>query len=426
MSFTQLDRGLWSQVWSQVNSTLGGDEKLQLVYPFIEWTWPIAPSGYINATAYSIVGQIPKWSTVGIYSASPDDFHANYLQVLRKCPKLTNTPAQQQQLREADNQVTAAMNRHKANRNAAKYEYEQAKKSSEPPTEYEEWLSTSVWKVALGADEAAIKKATETKKQIVSQLNSDYRDAIEAATMPTDPYCVKEGFSKCNVNGVDEWRPHYIVKNSQDWVAQLARGGGNSLKIHLKSSTTEMSNSWAGSTSDQHCFFAIRIKNSWQDITLNECDTDISVDINIGSISQVPVRPGRWFKSGYLAFLAKRNHWVEPFTTQGGSSPVFGKGGMLPLMVTGMVVGYQVSVDISMPSSTCTQHAFKDSDGIRIGPFHVEGSTWKKITESKWTLSSDSKAPYPFIMGLTVGIPGLVRVFIIKSISDTKRLTKYN
>ena len=96
MSFTQLDQGLWNQIWSQVSSTLGGGEKLQLVYPFIEWTWPIAPSGYINATTYSIVGQIPKWSTVGRYSASPDDFHANYLQMLQKCPKLTYTPAQQQ------------------------------------------------------------------------------------------------------------------------------------------------------------------------------------------------------------------------------------------------------------------------------------------------------------------------------------------
>ena len=409
MSSTQLDQGLWNQVWSQVNSTLGGGEKLQLVYPFMEWTWPVAPSGYINATAYGIVGQIPKWSTVGTYSASAEDFHANYLQMLRKCPKLTYTPAQQQQLREADNQVTAAMNRHKANLNAAKYQYEQAKKSSEPPTQYEEWLSTSVWKAALGADKAAIKKAAETKEQIISQLSSDHRDAIEAATLPTDPYCVKEGFSKCNINGVDEWRPHYIVKNGQDWVAQLARGGGNSLKIHLKSSITETSNSWAGNTSDQHFFFATRIKNSWQDIKLNECDKDISVDINISSVSQVPVRPGRWFKSGYLAFLAKKNHWVEPFTTQGGSSPVFGKGGMLPLMVTGMVVGYQISVDISMPSSTFTQHAFEESDGIRIGPFNIESSKWKKITESKLTLSCDSKAEYPFIMGFTVGIPGSVR-----------------
>ena len=418
MSVTQLDQGLWSQVWNQVNSILSGghSEKLQLVYPFIEWTWPVAPAGYIDSTAYSIAGQIPKWSAVGRYSASADDFYSNYVQVLRKCPKQINTPAQQQQLRDADNQLTAAMNQQTKNRAAANNAYEQAKKSSESPIQYEKWLITSGWKDILEADEAATKEAAETKKQIVFHLSSDRKEAIEAATMPTDPYGAKEGFSKCHINGVDEWRPHYIVQNGQEWVAQLTRGGGNSLKIHLESSTTttsrETSDSWAGSASDQHGFFAVRVNGSWQDIKLNESNTDISIDININSVSQVPVRPGQWFKSGYLAFLAKNNHWMEPFTTQGGSSPVFGKGGMLPLMVTGMVVGYQISVDMSMPSSTFTQHAFKDSDCIRIGPFNVEGSKWKKITESKWTLFSDSKAEYPFIMGLTVGIPGSVRVVI--------------
>ena len=423
MSFTQLDQGLWSQVWSQVNSILGEGEKLQLVYPFIEWTWPIAPPGYINATAYSIAGQIPKWSTIGRYSASPDEFYSNYVEVLRKCPKLTSTPAQQQQLREADDQLTAAMNQQTANRAAANFAYDQAKKSSEPPTQYEEWLITNGWKAILEADELATKEAAETKKEIVSQLNSDHKEAIEAAMMPTDPYSAKEGFSKCNINGMDEWRPHYVIQNGQDWIAQLTRGGGNPLKIHLDSSITtplrEKPDSWAGSTSDQHGFFTIRVKDSWQDIKLSESNTDINVDININSVSQVPIRPGQWFKSGYLAFLAKNNNWVEPFTTQGGSSPVFGKGGMLPLMVTGMVVGYQISIDMSMPSSTFTQHAFMESDCIRIGPFNVKGSKRKKITESKWTLSSDSKAEYPFIMGLTVGHPGSVSVLIIDHIWST-------
>ena len=427
MSVTQLDQGLWSQVWNQVNSILGG-EKLQLVYPFIEWSWPIAQPGYIDATAYSIVGQIPKWSTVGRYSASSDDFHSNYMQVLRKCPKLTNTPAQQQQLKEADDQITAAMRQQTKNRDAAKYAYEQAKQSGEPPTEYEEWLITSVWKAILEADEAATKEASETKKQIVSQLNSDHREAIEAATMPTDPNSAKDGFSKCNINGVDEWRPQYIIPNRQDWVAQLTRGGRNPLKIHLESSVSsisgEKSDSWAGSASGQYGFQVfVRVNDSWQDIKLNESNTDISIDININSVSQVPVRPGQWFKSGYLASLAKYNHWVEPFTTQGGSSPVFGKGGMLPLMVTGMIVGYQISVDISMPSSSST---LMESNGICIGPFTVEGSQWKEIAESKWSLSSDSKAQYPFIMGVIVDIPGSVRVLIIKSLTmsgPTERLT---
>lgn len=105
------------------------------------------------------------------------------------------------------------------------------------------------------------------------------------------------------------------------------------------------------------------------------------------------------YKTSYFIFLTSL-------------SSVFGKEGMIPLIVTGMIAGYKPSFEIKMSKKVFQQHKskFKTCDDIRIGPFHFTrgvGSSSDSWTEdiSSSTFSGKSTANYPFIMGFVVSKP---------------------
>ena len=90
---------------------------------------------------------------------------------------------------------------------------------------------------------------------------------------------------------------------------------------------------------------------------------------------------------------------------------MFGKEGMIPLVVTGMIAGYQPSFKIKMSRNTFEKHKskFTTCNGIRIGPFQFGVSASGGVSSDKWkrsvsnnTFSAKSTAEYPFIMGFTV------------------------
>ena len=90
---------------------------------------------------------------------------------------------------------------------------------------------------------------------------------------------------------------------------------------------------------------------------------------------------------------------------------MFGKEGMIPLVVTGMIAGYQPSFEIKMSERAFQRYKseFTTSNGIRIGPFQFGGSAGGGISSDMWTrnvgsntFSGKSKAEYPFIMGFIV------------------------
>lgn len=71
------DTNLWDQTWSKVNAMFGGGgANVQLIFPFMDWTRNIPPPGYIDATAYSVVGQVPKWRAIGKYNPSDKDLYS--------------------------------------------------------------------------------------------------------------------------------------------------------------------------------------------------------------------------------------------------------------------------------------------------------------------------------------------------------------
>ena len=415
----QRTNDLWAQTFSKVESVLSGGANFQLVYPFMDWTWNIPPPGYIDPTAYSIVSQLPSWSAIGRYSPSPKDLHSSYMSLLANCPKLVVSPEKQQQLKEAENHINKTRATLDQTQNAAYLAFNRAQKTPPgvPPPKYEEWLESSGWGTKLKADRDAFDRAVNTKTLIVAQQNPEYEAAINAATLPSDPYDSKPGFVKCTINGQDEWRAGFIVADGQDWISQLTRGGGQPLHIFLdaSSSSTAIEESWAkGATGYGSSFFGVYANGEWKEMNLTKEDSSVTIEINIEAITQVPVRAGSWYNSGYLDVLAKNDYWNPPYTKTGGQSPVFGKGGILPLTIMSMLCGYKVGFKINMSSSTYSRHSseFEASGGIRIGPFHIGGGyrtstdSWDHSTDGA-SFSGQSKADYPFILGFVVSQPGL-------------------
>lgn len=417
---------LFGQTYQQIlDQVLGGgkDGKFQLAYPFIDWTWPTPNSGFIDPTAYTYVGRIPQWSAIGqSYRPTATDLHSAYLSMLLDCPKLTIPPEKQQQLTEADEQITKCLNKTQEDTEARNRAWQIANSDlppGVPKPEWNEWVVNSGWASTLQGDKDALAKASETKQLIVSQENPQYKDAVAAATPPTVQN-LKPGYVLCFVTpGQKEVRPNYLIGQSgSDWIAQLTEGGGMPINIQLSASTSSsaLQQSWAQGvmSGEDYQFFSIYSENGWKELDIAKEDKTVRVSIKIAAVTQVPIVPdSEWYKSGYLNILATKSNWNPPFTTD----KVFGKGGLIPLVVTGMVAGYQPSFEIKMSRETFQQHKseFTTCDGIRIGPFQFGGSgrtssdSWTHSVSSS-TFSGKSTAKYPFIMGFLVSEPVTTKV----------------
>ncbi|MCX6024554.1 MAG: hypothetical protein NTZ05_23045, partial [Chloroflexi bacterium] len=162
-------------------------------------------------------------------------------------------------------------------------------------------------------------------------------------------------------------------------------------------------------------FFEIEASGSWHKLDLTESSQEVKVSVTLQAAAVVGVTPGSWYNGGYLRKLALDPHaFTTPYAPSGGESPVFGEGGLLPLSVVGLVVGYQPSFRIEMDQAAYDHHLqeFSGSGGIRIGPF-VFGGSGRHVTDN-WTKTHDNRvyegtstATYPVLLGVIVTRPGL-------------------
>ena len=412
---------LYGQVYEQILSKVlaGSSKNFQLVSPMENWTWPPVSVGYIDPEAYRFVGQVPQWSAVGAYTPGGSDMHQAYLQVLSLWNAL-GKGINEDQIRQASEDVTRAQNKLVQDQQVADVSYISYTKQLQAgvqPQSYDSWIAEN-WKTTLDDDKVHYKEALDALALVVGQKNAGLQQAITAATPPKNPSESKPGFVKAQIGLTMEVRPNYIFPDPEVWANKVAVEGGDSLKIHVSASalSTSLENSWAGGSGSLDTgFFALYGDGGWQRMDLATEDRSVEVDIVIRAYSLFNVGPDpSWFDSGILSTLAIEDDWNPPYSTNGGSgeTPVFGEGGVLPLVLTGLVAGYQPIVDITMSNATYSKYRqrFDSSGGIRVGPFQIGGSGGR--AEKKFLKKSDknkfhveSKATYPFIMGITVANP---------------------
>ena len=414
---------LYGQTYEQIVKTAlaGSGKKFQLVNPQQDWTWPPASFGYIDPQAYRFVGQMPKWTAAGTYQPGGNDMHQAYLQVLSLWNAMGKGIADDK-IREARDSVTRTQNKYMQDQQIADVSYityqKQQQAAGDKADDYDTWIAKN-WKATFDTDQAAYREALNALSKLVGEKNEGLQQAIDAATPPPGPSDPKAGFVKVLMpGGAIEVRPNYDYPDPKVWADRVANGGGKSLTIHLSASASSSSlvDSWAGgSTGLDTGFFSLFGSGGWQKLDLATEDKSVEVTITLKAYNVFEVGPDKaWYNSAILSKLAKENDWNPPFSTNGGGgyTPVFGKGGVLSLVLTGLVAGYQPSIDITMSDATYSKYkeSFDASGGIRVGPFEIGGSggsseaKFKKKSENK-KFHYESTATYPFMMGITVVNP---------------------
>ncbi len=418
---TPIDQSLFDQTYTEIEKKLlGAGKNLQLVSPTIDWWWDTASTGQIAPRAYQLANSIPKWSPVGDFSPGASGLYESYVQVLQHVnPSIP--PEQQQAWNDAHNQLIAAQNKWQ-NDQTAMYRAWVVATTNLPPgvpaPDFTTWQKDSGWLGTLHADSVQIGKMQENMANITGQMDPELKAALAASAMPADKNAQKAGFTTMDQgDGTLIPVPNYLIGTSgQDWVALLTKGGGNqkSISVSQSQSSDNMTKSWAASHfSVDEWFWSVEASGSWSRLDIDDSDKSVSAQIDM-TATWVQVTPGQWYDGAYMKTLAGQGNFFTPWTAKGGTSPVFGEGGVLPVMITGLVVAYQPSFTITMSQNTYTQakQQFEAATGVRIGPFSFGGSgghasnTVDK-TASNGTFTGKSTATYPFIIGVTVALPGL-------------------
>ncbi|WP_152185214.1 hypothetical protein [Segeticoccus rhizosphaerae] len=420
---TSVDDQLFGQTYQQILSgVLGGEsENFQLIYPYLDWWWPTAPSGQISPQALSLLNSVPQWSAVGQFDPSGATLLNAYQQTLQHVNP-TIPPDQQQAVTNAHNLLIAAQNQRQNDLTARNQAWSQANANlpaGVPPPVWTEWEVQSGWAGTLAKDAEANATAQRNYAQAVGQQSPTLTSALAAATPPATPSTITSGWTTVNQgDGSLVSAPAYSMSTSsgQDWVNLLSQGGGNqvTIKIGQGQGSYDFSKSWAGGNASVDSFFwGVSAGGSWQKWDLDESDQSVSATINL-TATKVMVSPGNWYNGGYLKTLAGTGEFYSPWTATGGASPIFGKGGLLPLQVVALVAGYQPSYEITMSASTYSQHVekYEASAGIRIGPFRFGGSGGHESNtiergDSTTSFKGKSTATYPFLMGIVTAQPGI-------------------
>ena len=419
---------LYGQTYDQIlkSALAGKKDNFQLVYPFEDWAWKKPADGFIDADASEFVGRVPKWGAIGDFKRTDATVLQAYRSALLQCVKTVQSAQNRVQEQQAEQQLVNARNtqsRHESEKRAAWVAQNSKVPPGMPPPDYKEWYKNN-WEETDKADAELVKKADETILAVKAQNNPEWTDAVKATEKPADYQHLKAGWVGCNDgSGEPAVRPNWQVPYDQDWTDRISTGGGgSSLKIQLTGSkeSKSVSQSWAGGDANysEYSFFQLfDAKGGWKKFDLQEDAKSLEVTIDIAAITYKDVSPSSdWYNGGYLQSLAVKDEWNTPYVTsykKEGDKAVFGRNGVLQLITTGIVAGYQPSFSIKMSENTFSKHKqeFEGATGIGIGPFQF-GASFKHDTaigEKQATnnaFSGKSTSTYPFIIGITVAVPG--------------------
>lgn len=417
---TKVDTSLLGQTYQQILSTIvenSGSNNFQLIYPFMNWWWDIAPTGQIAVEALNFVNSVPAWSAVGTYSPTGRNLFNAYRMVLQAVDPSVS-PELAQKIKDQNGRITSAQNQIDKDTAASVTGYNtycnNLPKGAKKPA-YEEWLAKSSWPKKLDADNNALGKELEILSQLIGQESPELTNAMNAIT-PPEAGASKIGWTTKNQGGNLFPAPWFDVPNGQDWQTLISAGGGFEINLELNQSkgSYDFSKSWAqGSAEVNYGFWEIYVDGSWKNWDINQSDASVTAKIKL-TATLVNVTPGEWFDADYLKKLALDNKFLKPYTATGGSSPVFGQNGLLPLQIVQFVAAYQPEYEITMSSSTYHQYneQYQTAAGFRIGPFTFGGdggheSNSIQRDSSTTSFKGKSGSLYPFIIGVIVSKPGL-------------------
>jgi len=404
----------WSILYGALINQMGmSPNNFQLLYPFTSWNWPATNLGYTVAPQYDFSASTPQWSATGAYVSSGTRFNDAYGQFLSVIMANTTDPNLQQQILVQQNKVQLAKNDYDTTYQQSVIAYQTDTKGTNDPV-FDVWLGSFAgksWKVALDQKDLVYQQEFANLQSLVAQAQTP------GLTDALNQYKNQQFYTKYQDPGLSSFPavPGWSVSQSSTaWVQQVLAGGGTTgnFSFTMADSAYDYKNTWAkGSTSVGNYFWNVAVNGEWQRVESFQSDQSLSVSVNFKAWDQVSITPGGWYNGGFVSFH-KNGPFIKGFTgykDDTGSTYMWGEGGAMDLMKTGMFVAYQPKIGITLSASAFKEfyQTWKASTGIRIGPFTFGGTTgsttntWTK-SESGLTLFADSTSTTPLIFGITI------------------------
>jgi hypothetical protein len=402
----------WSIMYGALINTLGASPNtFQLVYPMTSWNWPTNNPGYTSAAQYDFCSVMPQWSATGGYVSSGVTFDGGYQQFLNTILLYTTNPTLQQQILAAQNNLVQASQNLQIVVAQSVDTYNSTVKNNVPT--YTDWLGTPAglgYATQINSLSLQVTQAQNVVNQLaLEQTTPNIANALAAYANPAyytklvDP--VLSGFPP-----VPAWS---LAQSSQQWVNQVQGGGGTPGSITFANSQAAYNyqNTWAqGSTSVGNFFWSVYASGSWQQCTQFQSDSSLSCTISFKAWDTIGITPSKWY-SGTTAF--KNGPFYPGYSAyaQPGTAYMFGSGGIVPLVKTGMLVCYQPTITITTSQSTYQsfQKQWSAAGGVQVGPFQIGGSSGGQTLN--WTSSGSSMqlqvvstSLVPLIFGVNVAV----------------------
>lgn len=405
----------WAQLYGSLISGIGVDPKnFQMIYPFTAWDWPTEDRGYIGDSQFDFCSVLPQWSAVGAYVSSGEVFHKNYLTYLNLIVANTENPELRKKIEEATDNLTNAKNEYDDCVNKANIAYkDEVGDSNTPP--FTEWLGTysgKGWKTKIIAAEKNLEAKMRVKDDLVKQTQTpNLQEAL-------DNYSNKSFYSKLNDPNLPDYPdvPSYSVsQNSRDWIdkAKLGEVPTGNISWSASDEVYDLTKTWAsGSARIGRFFWGISCAASWFELEEFYSDKELQISMEFKGWETIFINPADWYNSGIikqgpsLPFYSGYSAYKE-----NGGVYMFGEGGIVSLLKTGMIVVFNPTFSIEMSQSSYDRYEsqFKAATGFRIGPFTFGGTT--EQSKSSWTSSTTKKkfsgqciSDVPFIIGVTLNL----------------------
>ncbi len=432
------NQNLFSQSYSEiVRNVIGdGNQYFQMLGEAVSFNWPVAPIGQLSREAYQFMSAAPAYSPIGIFGGvGASTFFKNYRQIFAHVG-FNESPEAQKQLRDLSNQATELQNEITITWTNANTAYNTAKQNGGAvfTAKYPDitaWLAGpgDVYaKEADGLQKAANSVFDQMEALNEAQMPTTLKEALDITKMPTskpaDGNSPRGWTVVQNGAGNLEWQPVFnIATTSRQWRQQLTDGtiGEKTIVLKADKSDSSIEKTWAGGNVGYgNPFWGVYANGGWQRTDISKSDKSVTATINLKSATVVNITPGEWYDGGFLKQIAINGNKgqgysiLSPYTTTGGSHPLFGKDGLCSTMVTGLVVAYKPSFSIRMKSSTYKMYEEKieAGGGFRIGPFSFggHGGSYKQEIETTGNdtiVTGGSTSDDPVIIGVTVGFPGV-------------------
>jgi len=430
-----LNDDLFGQTYDQLTTkvfTTG--QNFQMIASPIPFSFLTAGPGQIDPGIYQLVSQMPVWSPVGTFGQNGTTLFSAYRQLLANVTfkvdpgKQADLAAQASQINDYERQLVQAQ----GDQNQA-YNVARNNGGAVFAAQYPDILT---WLAGPGSTyTTTVNGLTKTINQLSDKYTTDLaamqgdqslKASIQAATTPTaapSSGTPQPGWILvADAGGTLQWQPEFVLNKTPAVVRQdFAQGSVGSFTLTLSSATSSssMKRSWAGGNASYgNPFFSVNAGGSWDQLSIDDNDKSVQVQISVKSSTVDLVSPGVWYNSGFLKNLALNQgaggyQLANGWSVTGSKNAAFGPNGLLSTMVSSLALVYQPSVTVTMAESTMQRNKQKiaASGGVRIGPFTLGGSGGSQ-SDTKISLTgttsftATSTSTDPLIIGVNVGFPG--------------------